>query len=144
MEKLTMNMVKLILLIWSEHRCRNITNLRGKLWLKETWEDTAKVELIMQCSGETILIKSSKEYHTGRVKLLLSSPYLDVNQGTEDGITALHIAAIMENIDVIKLLLNHPRLNPNEVNNDYMTALMEASRGGKFEVVKLLLRHQPC
>lgn len=43
-------------LIFTELRCKNITNLREKLWIDETWEDGAKVELIMQCMKHDINI----------------------------------------------------------------------------------------
>ena len=128
-----------------------MTNLQEEIMIRETWEDEARVELIIDCmkhdvnsadgSGETILMKSSKENRTDMVRVLLGSPFLDVNKGTEDGTTALHMASMRANFNVIKLLLNHPDLDPNQVNNNYLTALMEASRDGKFEVVELLLRH---
>ena len=75
------------------------------------------------------------------VKILLGNPFLDVNKGTEDGTTALHIASRKENTHIIQMLLSHSNLEPNHVNNNYSTALMEASSNGYKEVVKLLLRH---
>ena len=148
-EKLLFN--KLFLFILTELICNNMTNLGEEIMNKETWKDEARVELIIDCmkhdvntadiSGETILMKSTKENHTDMVRVLLGSPFLDVNKGTEDGTTALHMASMQENFNVIKLLLSHPNLDPNQVNNNYMTGLMEASHNGHFEVVELLLRH---
>ena len=78
-----------------------------------------RLKVLMQCmkhdmniahlDGETILIKSSKNNLTEKVRLLLSSPFISVNKGTENGITALHIAATMENIHVIELLFIFPQ-----------------------------------
>ena len=61
--------MQLIFPILADFKCHNMTNLQEKIMMEETWEDEARLELIMQCmkhdintadgSGETILMKSS-------------------------------------------------------------------------------------
>ena len=73
----------LFFLIFTELKCYNMTNLREEIMVRETWEDQSKLDLIMQCmkhdinsadtSGETILMKLSRENHTEMIRVLSGS-----------------------------------------------------------------------
>jgi len=72
------------------------------------------------------------------VELLLNHPNIDVNARTEEGITALIIAAELGYKDIVEILLNYPKI---DVNAQYEkgTALIRAAFNNHKEVVELLL-----
>jgi ankyrin repeat protein len=75
------------------------------------------------------------------VKLFIEAGF-DVNTPADTGITALHIAAMKGNTDIVKTLLEHGA-NPNAVvasgSEKSSTPLMAAAMCGDVEALKLLL-----
>ena len=78
--------------------------------------------------------------HTSIVRHLLKQPGIDVNvKEDQDGMTALAIAAINGNVEIVQLLLTTKSLNANSTIKDGEFALTLAARRGHFSVMKLLL-----
>ena len=71
--------------------------------------------------------------HNSIVRLLLEQPTVDLNCTDDDGRTALHYAARVDNVEAVRLLLADPRLNTaNHENNNGETAVIEAMRNHLF------------
>ncbi|MCA4774184.1 ankyrin repeat domain-containing protein [Wolbachia endosymbiont of Mansonella perstans] len=64
----------------------------------------------------------------------------DVNAKNEDGNTSLHLAVVMENVDVAMVLLTD-NSDVNAKNSKRMTALHYATDFYYMDLVKLLLTH---
>ena len=78
--------------------------------------------------------------HTSIVRLLLKQPGIDVNvKDNQAGQTALAIAALMGNVEIVHLLLAVKSLNVNSTEKNGDTALMVAANHGHTSVVELLL-----
>ncbi len=81
---------------------------------------TKMLKLIDACDDDNANIND--------IKLLLENGNIDPNIQDEDGYTALMVASMYENIEIVKLLLYHDYknyiLNPNIQNGDGKTVLM--------------------
>ena len=76
------------------------------------------------------------------VKLLLEQPTLDLNLTDSSGTTALHFAAIKDNVEGARLLLADPRLNThNHKDNNGWTPVMTAIIHKKVNVLRELVAH---
>ena len=95
---------------------------------------------------------AARHGHLDIVKLLLQHPDIDVNLQDKDDCTALMIAIIGGNKDIVELLLKyeniekHKKINVNLPGPDDCTALILAVEANnveenKLEMVKLLLEH---
>ncbi|CAB9501524.1 ankyrin 3, node of Ranvier (ankyrin G) [Seminavis robusta] len=73
------------------------------------------------------------------VKALLECAGVDVTGQDEDGMTALHFAAMREHVAVVQLLLGHAGVEVDAKNNDGKTPLMLAAVQGHVDTVKALL-----
>jgi len=83
-------------------------------------------------------------YSVAVVKRLLEN-HANVNSASNEGLTALHIAAIHNNVDVAELLLeNSADLNATAVSGSRkgLTPLQVAEKEGNQEMVELL--RNPC
>ena len=76
--------------------------------------------------------------NTETVKELLGADGIEVNEKTNKGSTALHLAANGGHLDIVRLLLAAGVEN-NEKDHDGRTALHLAANGGHSDTVKLLL-----
>ena len=93
--------------------------------------------------GITALMYAVCYKHNSIVKLLLDQPAVDVNVKSNNGWTALHIAAGSNNAEGARMLLQHKDFNSANVTNNYgNTALMFAVRNRNEEVLRELVKHQ--
>jgi ankyrin repeat protein len=91
--------------------------------------------------GQTCLYKSCVDGHINMVKYLLESNYLNlIHIKAHDGMTALHVAALHGNVEIIELLLIYGS-NIDEVCKDNTTAVHIAALWGHTNAVLLLLKH---
>ncbi|KAL8824082.1 MAG: hypothetical protein Q9191_005313 [Dirinaria sp. TL-2023a] len=75
------------------------------------------------------------------VPILVHKPSLDVNfQSGESRSTALHLAAVTGDGQVVRLILGHPDVDVNK-RNYWCTPLTEAARDGHVAAVEALLDH---
>ena len=81
--------------------------------------------------------------HLQVVKLLLSTPGIDVNKAmTTDGATPLYVASAYGHVEAVKELLANQQININQGLTDIgANPLFVASQEGHVEVVKELLAH---
>lgn len=79
--------------------------------------------------------------HTVIVDLLLKNPFLNVNAQMSDGSTALHLAASLDNVEIVQKFLNlsFNQTNFNAQNKKKYTALHLAVLGNATNSLKLLL-----
>jgi hypothetical protein len=88
-------------------------------------------------SNVTSLMNSAMDGDAATTQVLINSG-ADVNAKNIGGATALHIAARMNNVDVIETLIkNNAKINTKD--NDGWTPLMRASLAGNKEAVNVLL-----
>ena len=93
--------------------------------------------------GETALMYAVWKKHNSIVKLLLDQPAVDVNVKSNDGWTALYLAAGHNNAEGARMLLLHKDFNSaNVTDNKGRTALICAVRHRKEEVLRELVEHQ--
>ena len=93
--------------------------------------------------GITALMYAVCYKHNSIVKLLLDQPAVDVNVKSNNGWTALHIAAGSNNAEGARMLLLHKDFNSaNVTNNDGLNALMVAVKKRNEEVLRELVQHQ--
>ena len=98
--------------------------------------------------GETGLMGALRNKHNLVVELLLKTPNIDVNQKSDRGLCALHMALWKKlhladvsklSIEALKLLLDVPNIDVNCVNNDGWSAVHVAVNIGNNKGLKLLL-----
>ena len=88
--------------------------------------------------AEFISIFLKRDYET--IKNLLSSRYFDINSEDFRGVTALHYAAELDDVELIKLILEQPKVRINVKTLDMgSTPLMIAAGNDKLEALKYLL-----
>jgi len=90
--------------------------------------------------------------YTECVKLLLSHPEIDPNQGRHDTHSPLHEAVRRLEVECVAMLLAHPRINPNKVCSDGYSPLHKActpkydddgdARANRRAILLLLLSHE--
>jgi uncharacterized protein len=78
--------------------------------------------------------------NVGEVKrLLLPVHDINVNAVGAHGYTALILAALHGNKEIVEMLLKDPKINVNAANNLYNTALIYAAIQGNKDIVEMLL-----
>ena len=78
----------------------------------------------------------------GVLQQLLVYPNINLDSKNPHGDTALHLAAIFNNQEMIRQLLQMSNVNFNAQNARGNTALHAAAQHGRAEIVKLLLTHE--
>ncbi|RLN59281.1 hypothetical protein BBJ28_00013435 [Nothophytophthora sp. Chile5] len=91
--------------------------------------------------GETPLHIAAQENQLKCVQLLLETGRVDVDQATQDGCTALHLAAQRGNTAVAACLLDHGA-DVDALTTQSESPLLKASRMSHFQTVKLLVERQ--
>ena len=76
-----------------------------------------------------------------KIKELLISSSININEQTTNGYTALYIACGGSTIEIIKLLLSDPNIDINLKNNNKNTVIECVCINNDIEKVKLLLSH---
>ena len=80
--------------------------------------------------------------HNEIVKFLVEQPTVDLNCTSREGNTALHIAADVDNVEVVRMLLDDARLNTaNHKNNDGDTPVMTAMITHSLNALRELVAH---
>jgi len=78
--------------------------------------------------------------HNTLARLLLNQPGLEVNQSDRVGLTALHCAAGVDNLEGMRLVMGHPAMaSLNSRNAGGRTPLMSAVWGGSLACVRELV-----
>ncbi len=90
------------------------------------------------------LLKYCRIGHIEKVKHILKNENVNINIQDDLGNTALMVASIWGETEIVKYLLTYEKedVNPNLQNVHGTTALMYASYRGYIEVVKLLLNYE--
>ncbi|RLN98396.1 hypothetical protein BBJ28_00025732 [Nothophytophthora sp. Chile5] len=91
--------------------------------------------------GETPLHIAAQENQLKCVQLLLETGGVDVDQATQDGCTALHLAAQRGNTAVAACLLDHGA-DVDALTTQSESPLLKASRMSHFQTMKLLVERQ--
>jgi ankyrin repeat protein len=86
----------------------------------------------------TPLMVAAKKDHLKTVQALLGAPSIDINATDDDGATALYLAALNGNDDVVKALINQGA-NVNVADHKGWTPLMSATKKGHLTTVQALL-----
>ena len=104
------------------------------------------------CRVWTPLFFATFKGYTECLKLLLSHPEIDPNQGRHDTHSPLHEAVRGLKVECVAMLLAHPRINPNKVCSDGYSPLHEActpkyddnddARAKRRTILSLLLSHE--
>ena len=93
-------------------------------------------------SDRTGLMLAVAYKHNSIVKLLLEQSTLDLNSTNTYGKTALHFAAIYDNVEGARLLLADPRLNTrNHKDEDGWTPVMTAIFYKNVDALRELVAH---
>ena len=80
--------------------------------------------------------------HNSVARLLLEQPTVDLNCTDKDGRTALHHAAMIDNVEGVQLLLADPRLtNVNQVDKYGLTPVMAAMNNNRMNALRELVSH---
>ena len=80
--------------------------------------------------------------HNSVARLLLEQPTVDLNCTDKDGRTALHHAAMIDNVEGVQLLLADPRLTtPNLKDKLGFTPVMAAMRNNRMNALRELVAH---
>ncbi|KAF7340371.1 HET-like protein [Mycena venus] len=82
----------------------------------------------------------AKMGYTEGVRFLLIEHKASLDQVTQDGRTALHLAVEEGHLDIARLLVKHSTF-VDQANKDGKTALHLASEEGQLDIVKLLIEH---
>lgn len=85
----------------------------------------------------TPLMRSVYENRTGIARLLLESGLIDVNQPGENGVTALHLAVLKGNEDIVNLLLAGGA-DPHVADHSGRTALDYARKNNNLRIESLI------
>lgn len=101
-------------------------------------QDNIDVNLLV---GEfTSLMTAAYQGHLGVVKVLLRKLGIDINKGSKSrGTTALMLAALGNEEEVVDVLLTHPDININIQDKAGSTALLMAAEDGHRRIVEKLL-----
>lgn len=91
---------------------------------------------------KTPLIIAAREGYSEIVQMLLNRSDIDVNVKKDDGICALSIAIINNNISIVEMLLNHSDIDVNSQSNKGYTPLMIATEIGRPRMVRWLLQRK--
>jgi serine/threonine-protein phosphatase 6 regulatory ankyrin repeat subunit B len=86
-------------------------------------------------TGLTPLMIAAEKGHLTTVQALLSTPGIDIDDKTTDGVTALYFAAINGKEDVVKALIDKGA-DVNLTDNDGQTPIMAASSLGYLTIVQ--------
>lgn len=78
-----------------------------------------------------------------RIKKLLSTKDIDINERNHRGITALHEAAIDGNVACLRVLVEYGA-DINTTDHEGFNALDYAVRGGDFETASFLIHNGAC
>lgn len=98
---------------------------------------------LMNRNFETPLTLAIQYHKTAAIKILLTSPSLNINQANQfSGLTPLMLAAQIGDIEIVKLLLAHGADTTLQNTTKY-TAAEEAVAFGHTEIAKLIQSHQP-
>ena len=93
-------------------------------------------------NDKTGLMLAMMEKHNSVVKLLLEQPRLDLNCTDGNGRTALHFAAMFDNVQGVRLLLADPRLNThNHKDTKGLTPVMAAMCFSMKNALRVLVAH---
>ena len=75
-------------------------------------------------------------------RLLLSRDDIDINYAPKrSGKTAIHLAIVAGNLDLLRLLIKHPRTEINQADRGGNTAIHYASKLGNLKMLRLLIKH---
>lgn len=105
-----------------------------------------KINEILNSKQEQLnYLSSQNNIDLIKIKELIYSPNVDINEKDYFGYSLLHKAIKHNKIDLIKLLLEHPNINVNNTNTcTYMhisTPLEYAVKENKHDIIQLLLAH---
>ena len=91
---------------------------------------------------KTGLMWTMNYQHNSVARVLLEQPTADLNCIDNNGLTALHWAAISDNVEGVQLLLADPRLTtPNLKDKLGFTPLMAAMRNNRMNALRELVAH---
>ena len=80
--------------------------------------------------------------HNSVARLLLEQPTVDLNCIDNSGMTALHYAAMIDNVEGVQLLLADPRLTtPNLKDKVGFTPVIAAMRNNRINALRELVAH---
>ena len=83
--------------------------------------------------------------HFDVVKTLIGcerSCELEVNRKNNRGLTAIHMATIQDDVDIVKALLDHEKIDADILSDDGLTALHMAITGRNIKITKALMLSQ--
>lgn len=77
------------------------------------------------------------------LKIVLSTPGLDVKAKTYEGLTALHVACTKNtiSIEIVEMLVEKEPQLVNMVNNEEVSPLLNAIESNRMDIIKLLVQH---
>ena len=82
------------------------------------------------------------QHNSPLASLLLEQPTVDLNCIDNSGWTALHHAAMLDNVEGVQLLLADPRLtNVNQVDKYGLTPVMAAMNNNRMNALRELVSH---
>jgi ankyrin repeat protein/serine/threonine protein kinase len=117
-----------------------VPNKEGQLPQEICESEEIMVVLEEAISNKHALLKAVQQIDFEKVKLLLESPFTDINCVNEDGRTCLHFACMSENLEMISLLLENGA-DPKILNNWHTEVLgTSAFYCPNVEIIKLLLQ----
>jgi ankyrin repeat protein len=88
--------------------------------------------------GDTALHIAARHVYKELMSCLLSLPYIDLNTGNRDRVTALHLA-IWHGSEIIPLLLADPRIDVKPIDSNGQQPLHWATDEGELEALKTLI-----
>ena len=95
------------------------------------------------------LINACQQGNIEAVQNFLRSNEIDINQGTNDGMTPLHYACCNGYINIVQLLLQQEEININSLDSSGVPPIQMAASNRHSDIVKILLQqknidiHQP-
>jgi len=121
-----------------EHSCfRGSTKLTNTL---RKHSPSNEVFLKLMKNNELLIACATGDVETAQN--CLQDPSCDVNFRSTEGGSAIHLATVLKNPEILAMLLAHPQIDPN-ARRGYLdeTALHMACKAGLVENVDLLLSH---
>ena len=95
--------------------------------------------------GFTPLHLACQEGHFELVQFFVEQAHCEPNSvTTEDGKSALHLAALSGNLEIVKLLSNIGEFNPSSIDSEGRTVLHYAARNGCADIVQFLVSEKGC